>query len=127
MITSNLPSEDASKTNTQVSNTVQTPDVPNFPLFNIQESIKTRHSVLFDSDCKDGNDHINSSLFSADVAPPEDVLSTQNHTSVPTSLVIPHNHVFHTLSSNINSLFSYIDRHCHSLYPEWSTPIMFPQ
>ena len=31
------------------------------------------------------------------------------------------------LSSNINSLFSYIDRHCHSLYAEWSTPIMFPQ
>ena len=31
------------------------------------------------------------------------------------------------LGSNIDTLFSYIDRHCHSLYDEWCAPIMFTQ
>ena len=47
--------------------------------------------------------------------------------SILTSLVIPNNHISNSLGSNINTLFSYIDRHCKSLYDEWSTPIIFPQ
>ena len=37
MITSNLPGEDVSRTNTQDSTTVRTPHVPNLPLFNIED------------------------------------------------------------------------------------------
>ena len=97
--TSDLPSEYASRTHTQDSTTVQAPDVPHLPIFNIEESITTRHASV----------------------------STRQHTTIPTSLVIPNNQVSNTLGSNINTLFSYIDRHCHSLYDDWSAPIMFPQ
>ena len=97
--TSDLPSEDASRTHTQDSTTTQTPDVPHLPIFNIEESITTRHASV----------------------------PRRQHITIPTSLVIPNNQVSNTLGSNINTHFSYIDIHCHSLYDDWSTPIMFPQ
>ena len=46
MITSDLPSEDASRTHTQDSTTVQTPYVPHLPIFNIEESITARHASV---------------------------------------------------------------------------------
>ena len=95
----NLPGDNTSKTNNQDSTTVQTPDVPHLPLFHIEESLTTAPTFP----------------------------SAHQHTSIPTSLVIPNNHVSNSLGSNINTLFSYIDRHCHSVYDEWSTPIIFPQ
>ena len=99
MTTSDLPSEDASRTHTQDSTTVQTPDVPHLPIFNIEESITTTHASV----------------------------PTRQHPTIPTSLVIPNDQVSNTLGSNINTLFSYLDIHCHSLYANWSAPIMFPQ
>ena len=97
--TSDLSSEDASRTHTQDSTTVQTPDAPHLPIFNIEDSIPTTHASV----------------------------PTHQHPTIPTSLVIPNDQVSNSLGSNINTLFSYLDIHCHSLYADWSTPIMFPQ
>ena len=59
--TSNLLSDDASRTHTQDSTTVQTPDVPHLPIFNIEEYITTAHASV----------------------------PTCQHPTIPTSLVIP--------------------------------------
>ena len=53
--------------------------------------------------------------------------ASRTHTQDSTTVQTPDVQVSNTLGSNINTLFSYLDIHCHSLYDDWTAPIMFPQ